>query len=245
MNTDTAIHNTLQRLAAGMRDQPLAALLKDATRARGLVWQLDDLRVDLSRQYLNDSVMAHLQDFGDSRGLADKIDALFAGEAVNVSEGRAVVHMAQRAQTRIDSDEFAGLSAFAQSVRDSDVADVINIGIGGSDLGPAMVSAALAHLSSGPRLHYVSNVDPAHLHDVLRGCDPARTLVIVTSKTFTTDETMRNAALAADWLAAGGNEGALAAVTAAPDVASLLTGYSILMRGSAGVIHFGRLSACR
>jgi glucose-6-phosphate isomerase len=83
-----------------------------------------------------------------------------------------------------------------------------------------MVSAALAHLSSGPRLHYVSNVDPAHLHDVLRGCDPARTLVIVTSKTFTTDETMRNAALAADWLAAGGNEGALAAVTAAPDVAA-------------------------
>ena len=79
MNTDTAIHNTLQRLAADMRDQPLAALLKDATRARGLVWQLDDLRVDLSRQYLNDSVMAHLQDFGDSRGLADKISALFAG----------------------------------------------------------------------------------------------------------------------------------------------------------------------
>ncbi len=220
MNTDTAIHNSLQDMAVVMRQQQLAALLDDATRARGFVWQLDDLRIDLSRQFLNDAVMMQLQAFAISCGLADKISALFAGEAVNVSEGRAVVHMAQRSAARIESDEFAGLSAFAQSARASHVTDVINIGIGGSDLGPAMVSAALAHLSSGPRLHYVSNVDPAHLHDALRGCDPATTLVIVTSKTFTTDETMRNAALAADWLAAGGNEGAMAAVTAAPDVAA-------------------------
>ena len=81
-------------------------------------------------------------------------------------------------------------------MRSSPVTAVINIGIGGSDLGPAMVSAALANHGDGPKLHYVSNVDPSHLHDVLLQCDPATTLVIVTSKTFTTAETMRNAGLA-------------------------------------------------
>ena len=117
MNTDTAIHNSLQDMAVVMRQQQLAALLDDATRARGFVWQLDDLRIDLSRQFLNDAVMMQLQAFAISCGLADKISALFAGEAVNVSEGRAVVHMAQRAQTRIDSDEFAGLSARSEERR--------------------------------------------------------------------------------------------------------------------------------
>ena len=101
MNTDTAIHNSLQDMAVVMRQQQLAALLDDATRARGFVWQLDDLRIDLSRQFLNDAVMMQLQAFAISCGLADKISALFAGEAVNVSEGRAVVHMAQRSAAAI------------------------------------------------------------------------------------------------------------------------------------------------
>ena len=211
---------TLRKEAASLREVHLRDLLADAGRARGLVYEMDDLRVDLSRQKLTAQTMTALLDLAMETGLVASIDALFAGERINKSEDRAVVHMAQRAATRCEGAEYARLSGFVESVRRGDVTDVVNIGIGGSDLGPAMVSAALAHLSSGPRLHYVSNVDPAHLHDVLRGCDPARTLVIVTSKTFTTDETMRNAALAADWLAAGGNEGALAAVTAAPDVAA-------------------------
>jgi len=129
------------------------------------------------------------------------------------------VHMAQRSQAMRESADFARLAGFADEIRKSKVTDVINIGIGGSDLGPAMVSAALAHFRSGPQIHYVSNVDPSHLHDVLKDCDPGRTLVIVTSKTFTTAETMRNAELARAWLLAGGVADAAArmvGVTAAP-----------------------------
>ena len=220
MKTDPGVNTALANDAAEMRKATLSTLLADPARGRGLVWQMEDLRIDLSRQFVTPAVMKNLQALARAESLADRIAALFAGAPVNVSEGRAVVHMAQRAAERITSAAFARLSDFAESVRQSDVADVINIGIGGSDLGPAMVSTALAHMASGPRVHYVSNVDPAHLHDVLRGCDPARTLVIVTSKTFTTDETMRNAALAETWLASGGNQAGMAAVTAAPGVAA-------------------------
>ena len=222
MKTDPSVNTALANDAAEMRKATLSTLLADPARGRGLVWQMEDLRIDLSRQFVTPAVMKNLQALARAESLADRIAALFAGAPVNVSEGRAVVHMAQRAAERITSAAFARLSDFAESVRQSDVADVINIGIGGSDLGPAMVSTALAHMASGPRVHYVSNVDPAHLHDVLRGCDPARTLVIVTSKTFTTDETMRNAALAGSWLARGGNQAGMAAVTAAPDVAAAM-----------------------
>ena len=195
----------------------LRDLLGDAGRSRGLVRELDDLRVDLSRQKVRTATVDLLLALADETGLAGKIEALFAGDPINRSEGRAVVHMAQRAETRIDSDGYAALAEFADAVRDSDILDVINIGIGGSDLGPAMVSAALASHADGPRVHYVSNVDPAHLHDVLAGCLPDSTLVIVTSKTFTTAETMRNAALARDW--ADGRGPGMVAVTAAPLVA--------------------------
>ena len=220
MKTDPSLSAALLIDAEEMREETLSSLLADPARGRGLVWQMEDLRIDLSRQFVTNAVMANLQALARAESLADRIAALFSGAPVNVSEGRAVVHMAQRKAERITSSEFARLSDFAESVRQSDVADVINIGIGGSDLGPAMVSAALAYMASGPRVHFVSNVDPAHLHDVLRDCDPATTLVIVTSKTFITDETMRNAALAKSWLAEGGNKAGMAAVTAAPDVAA-------------------------
>ena len=208
---------TLRKEAASLREVHLRDLLADAGRARGLVYEMDDLRVDLSRQKLTAQTMTALLDLAMETGLVASIDALFAGERINKSEDRAVVHMAQRAATRREGAEYARLSGFADSARRGDVTDVVNIGIGGSDLGPAMVSAALAGHASGPRLHYVSNVDPSHLHDVLTGCDPARTLIIVTSKTFTTAETMRNAALARDWQ--GGSGGGMVAVTAAPQVA--------------------------
>ena len=195
----------------------LRDLLEDAVRSRDLVLELDDLRVDLSRHKVRAKTIDLLLALAAETGLAGKMEALFSGEPVNRSEGRAVVHMAQRAAARIEGDGYAALAAFADNVRDSDISDVINIGIGGSDLGPAMVSAALASQADGPRIHYVSNVDPAHLHDVLADCVPAGTLVIVTSKTFTTAETMRNAALARDW--AGGEGAAMVAVTAAPQAA--------------------------
>ena len=176
----------------------LRDLLEDAVRSRDLVLELDDLRVDLSRHKVRAKTIDLLLALAAETGLAGKMEALFSGEPVNRSEGRAVVHMAQRAAARIEGDGYAALAAFADNVRDSDISDVINIGIGGSDLGPAMVSAALASQADGPRIHYVSNVDPAHLHDVLADCVPAGTRVIVTSKTFTTAETKRKAANTAD-----------------------------------------------
>ena len=215
LSTKAAI--ALHREAATLQEGHLRDLVGDAGRARGLVYEMDDLRVDLSRQKVTAHTMQLLLDLADETGLAARIAALFAGEKVNKSEDRAVVHMAQRGAERRNGAEYARLSAFAESIRRGDVADVVNIGIGGSDLGPAMVSAALASHASGPRLHYVSNVDPSHLHDVLAACDPARTLIIITSKTFTTAETMRNAALARDWK--GGSTDGMTAVTAAPRVA--------------------------
>jgi len=203
--------------ASRLSGQHLRDLLDDAARSRALVFDIDDLRLDLSRQKLGRQTLPLLLDLAAETGLADSLAAMFAGEKINRSESRPVLHMAQRAAARVEGAEYARLSVFADSIRDDAVSDVINIGIGGSDLGPAMVSAALASHADGPHVHYVSNVDPSHLHDVLLGCAPETTLVIVTSKTFTTAETMRNAVLARGWL--GQYAGSMAAVTAAPDVA--------------------------
>ncbi len=199
----------------------LAALLADANRSRRLVFRAGELTLDASRQRVDHKVIAQLVALAEQAHLPQKIAALFAGERVNISENRPVLHMMQRSLKTLSAPNFSRLAGFADQVRSSPVTAVINIGIGGSDLGPAMVSAALANHGGGPKLHYVSNVDPSHLHDVLLKCDPAKTLVIVTSKTFTTVETMRNAGLARDWLAsAGRQEKSLVGVSAAPEKAA-------------------------
>ena len=207
----------LRDAAAALEDTHRRDLLADSRRSRALVRELGGMRVDVSRQKLGEGTVDLLLELAAETGLDGRIRALFAGERINRSEDRPVLHMAQRDDARTTGAEFARLVDFAEGQRDGAVDDVVNIGIGGSDLGPAMVSAALAGHADGPRVHYVSNVDPSHLHDVLAACDPSRTLVIVTSKTFTTSETMRNAALARAWLAADGI--GIAAVTAAPQVA--------------------------
>ena len=158
--------------------------------------------------------------------------------------------MMQRSADTLSDLDFARLAGFADQVRASPVTAVINIGIGGSDLGPAMVSAALANHGDGPKLHYVSNVDPSHLHDILLQCDPAATLVIVTSKTFTTAETIRNAGLARDWLAsAGRQQESVAGVTAAPEKAaewgSPRRRYLILTTVLVAAIRSGLQLVCR
>ena len=200
MLTATTAYQSLADHAATLAEQHLRDLMMEDDRAGHLVHEVGDLRVDMSRQKLTVETIQLLLQLAEERNLASRISALFAGERINLSEDRSVVHMAQRAPERVEGGEYLALAEFADSMRDGAVDNVINIGIGGSDLGPAMVSATLAHHADGPRVHYVSNVDPSHLHDVLLPCDPARTLVIVTSKTFTTAETMRNAALARHWL---------------------------------------------
>ena len=211
----------LMAAAKALEQANLATLLADADRSRSLVFRAGELTLDASRQRVDQTVMEQLFLLAEQAELSEKIAAIYAGEQVNISEGRPALHMKQRSAEALSAPCFIRLVDFADQVRSSSVASVINIGIGGSDLGSAMVSAALAHHSDGPELYYVSNVDPSHLHDVLLQCDPTTTLVIVTSKTFATSETMRNAELARDWLAtAGKKDGALAGVTAAPEKAA-------------------------
>ena len=189
------------------------------------------ITLDFSKNLLNEVALAHLMQLARASALEPKRDAMFAGEPINATEGRAVLHVALRAgaQARFSCNgrdvmadvlhERERCLAFAEDVRQGRImaADgqpftaVVNIGIGGSDLGPAMAVQALspfAHESIAT--HFISNVDGAHLADTLKSLNPARTLFIVSSKTFTTMETMMNAQSARAWLKAALGEGAVA-----------------------------------
>jgi glucose-6-phosphate isomerase len=189
----------------------------------------DGLLLDLSKTALNAEVLTALLALAEATGLAGKRDAMARGEAINTTERRAVLHMALRAPRSAGfraegEDAAAEVEAVLGRMRDFCAAvhggtllgatgerftDVVNIGIGGSDLGPAMVTRALWTPAAPLRAHYLANVD-AHAWEAMRPqLDPARTLVLVASKTFTTQETMTNAALVRDWLrGALGEEGA-------------------------------------
>jgi glucose-6-phosphate isomerase len=174
---------------------------------------------DLSKNLIDGPTAALLLALAEQSGVLARRDAMFAGEAINGTEGRAVLHTALRAPkgaaTPFNAEVHGVLDAmlvYAESVRDrvrsGELTDVLNIGIGGSDLGPAMATIALrAHALPGLRSHYVSNVDGHDIAPALAGLDPKKTLVIVASKTFTTQETMANAAIARAWFLAGSGLG--------------------------------------
>lgn len=183
--------------------------------------QLDDLVLDYAKTTIDDTALNLLLELPRQAGLEARRDAMFAGEKINETEGRAVLHTALRApadaQIQVDGADVVPqvqetldrMERFATAIRSGAIAgqggaytDIINIGIGGSDLGPVMAHQALAPFIDGPRCHFVSNVDPSDIALTLAQCDPARTLVIVASKTFTTIETMTNAQVARDWMAA-------------------------------------------
>lgn len=192
----------------------------------------EHMRVDMSRQQWSDGVLAELCALARDMQLGQGIASLFNDNSLNHTEGRAVLHTALRlpagAVLRHNGEnvvpavqaELARIKAFCERVQGGDwrgytgqrMTDVVNIGIGGSDLGPAMVTEALAPCQDkGLRAHFVSNMDGAQLGAVLQALDPARTLFVISSKTFTTDETMTNAHAARAWLlAASGSEAAVA-----------------------------------
>ncbi len=219
----------LEDEAARLRGATLRTLWEgDPGRFGAFSWRMDDLLLDCSKERIDAGALEALVALARDAGVEGAREALFSGAAWNLTEGRAVLHMAlRRGADAPDGDDVAGvlgrMLAFAEDVRAGRYraeagafTDIINIGIGGSDLGPAMVARALEPDRDGPRLHFVSNVDGAHLADVVRGLDPARTLVIVASKTFTTQETMTNARSARAWLegAVGDRAGAhMAAVS--------------------------------
>jgi glucose-6-phosphate isomerase len=202
-------------------DVRIASLFDDAGRAEDFSVAADGLLFDYSKTSIDEGARALLLDLADWAGVAARRAAMFAGERINETEGRAVLHTALRnpgpEPVVVDGadvlpgvhDTLRRMEDFAEGLRSGRIrppgggrfTDVVNIGIGGSDLGPAMATLALAPYHDGPRLHYVSNVDGAHIHDTIEALDPATTLVIVASKTFTTIETMTNAATARDWLA--------------------------------------------
>lgn len=215
----------------------------DPQRAASFTVEAAGLTLDYSKNRLGSVTLALLTALARERGVEMARDAMLAGERINTSEDRPALHTALRrpAGERIVVDGVDVMPAvlevrtrmldFAEAVRNGEwtgytgevITDVVNIGIGGSDLGPRMACAALAGYGH-PRLamHFVSNVDGAHLAGVLARVDPRRTLFVIASKTFTTLETMTNAASARAWfLAAGGSQGDVArhfvAVSAAAD----------------------------
>jgi len=183
------------------------AFARDAGRFEAFALEAPEIFADLSKNRWDLATRKLLIDLAGECGLEARRDAMFAGEPINTTEGRAVLHTALRAPRGAApfGDEvhevLERMLAYAERVRDhGTIHDVVNIGIGGSDLGPQMVLPALdAFAHRALNFHFVSNVDGHDIVPVLRGLDPKRTLFIVASKTFTTQETMANAQVARAW----------------------------------------------
>ena len=190
------------------------AFAHDPSRFAALSFEAPEVFADLSKNLLDRTTLRVLADLARECGIEQRRDAMLRGDIVNATEGRAVLHTALRAPidtAPFSDDVHAVLDAmldFAENVRaDEGLTDIVNIGIGGSDLGPQMVVPALEHFAQDTahhrrtpkRVHFVSNVDGHDITAVLRHLDPQRTLFIIASKTFTTQETMANAAVARDW----------------------------------------------
>ncbi|MGW3229373.1 glucose-6-phosphate isomerase [Kitasatospora sp. NPDC001095] len=196
----------------------------DPERGRRYTLQVGDLHVDYAKQLVTDETLELLRELAAATGVAELRDAMFRGEKINNTEHRAVLHTALRAPRgaviEVDGENVVPavhavldkMAAFADRVRSGEwkghtgkpIRTVVNIGIGGSDLGPAMAYEVLrSYAKRDLDVRFVSNVDGADLHEAVRDLDPAETLFIVASKTFTTIETITNAVSARDWLLTG------------------------------------------
>ena len=191
----------------------------DAGRFEKFSLAFEDILVDYSKNRVNDKTMALLIQLARECGLQDAIEAMFSGEKINETEGRPVLHVALRNRSNtpvyVDGKDvmpdvnrvLKQMEAFSTAVISGDwkgytgkaITDVVNIGIGGSDLGPVMVTEALKAYKNQLNMHFVSNVDGTHIAETLKNVDPETTLFLIASKTFTTQETMANAHSARNW----------------------------------------------
>jgi glucose-6-phosphate isomerase len=222
--TSTEAWSRLTKLADGFSPDLRAWFADDPDRVDRLAFEAADLHVDLSKSFLDDEVLAALLSLGEEVGVARRRDEMFAGRHINVTEDRAVLHTALRlpaeAHLEVDGqnvvaevhDVLRRVYEFADQVRSGAwtgvtgerIRTVVNIGIGGSDLGPVMAYEALAaYRQEGLECRFISNIDPTDAATTLAGLDPATTLFIVSSKTFGTLETLTNARLCRAWLLDG------------------------------------------
>ena len=223
---------------------------QDPQRFTRFSLRIGDILFDYSKNRITPETVALLCDLARQANLAGRIEAMFSGEKYNNTEKRAVLHVALRNRSNrpiyVDGQDvmpeanrvLAHMRAFSEEVRSGawkgytgkPITDVVNIGIGGSDLGPKMVCEALKPYGKpGLRAHFVSNVDSTDLVETLKLVDPQTVLFLVASKTFTTQETMTNAQTARQWLlAAAGDEGAIARHFAAMSTnTAAVTGFGI------------------
>jgi glucose-6-phosphate isomerase len=222
---------------------------QDPKRGERLTLEAAGIYLDYSKNRIDDRTIELLLALANACGLRERIDAMFAGEKINVSEKRAVLHVALRApkteQIFTDGNDVVPdvqavldkMAAFSNRVRDGKwlghtgkrIVNVINIGIGGSDLGPVMAYEALKHYSKRDMtFRFVSNVDGTDFAEAVRDLDPAETLFVISSKTFTTLETMTNAKTARDW-----------AVSALGDEAAVAKHFVAVSTNGPGVAQFG------
>jgi len=222
--TGTDAWSRLSELSRDFAADLRASFAEDPDRAARFTFTAADLYVDLSKNLLNDDILGALLALAAEVGLTERRDAMFAGEHINVTEDRAVLHTALRkpasASLTVDGQDavadvhavLARVYAFAEQVRSGEwtgvtgqpIRTVVNIGIGGSDLGPVMAYEALApYVMEGLECRFISNIDPTDAAQKLQGLDPATTLFIVSSKTFGTLETLTNARLCKAWLLDG------------------------------------------
>ena len=247
---------------------------RDPARFQRFSLRLGDILFDYSKNRITQETMGLLLELAREANLAAQIEAMFAGSKINTTEDRAVLHAALRNRSNepilVDGQDvmpavsrvLGQMGRFSDAVRSGEwrgytgkaIADVVNIGIGGSDLGPKMVTTALRpYARPGLRVHFVSNVDGTDLVETLRPLSPETTLFLVASKTFTTQETMANAHSARDWfLRAARDEGAIArhfvAMSTNREAVSAFgidaTNMFEFWTGSAGATRCGRPSAC-
>ena len=227
--TQTAAWQALQKHFDEMKDVTIADLFaKDGDRFSKFSATFDDqMLVDYSKNRITEETLAKLQDLAKECDLAGAIKSMFSGEKINRTENRAVLHVALRNRSNtpilVDGKDvmpevnavLEKIKTFSEAIISGEwkgytgkaITDVVNIGIGGSDLGPYMVTEALRPYKNHLNMHFVSNVDGTHIAEVLKKVNPETTLFLVASKTFTTQETMTNAHSARDWfLKAAGDE---------------------------------------
>ncbi|MFB9055427.1 glucose-6-phosphate isomerase [Mariniflexile ostreae] len=229
--TETKAWKQLQKHFEAVKDVHMKDLFaQDKNRANKMTIKWEDFYLDFSKNRITDETLKHLLQLAEEVGLKDAIKSQFSGEIINETEGRAVLHTALRApksskfivdgenvmpevyavKQKIESFTNEVLKGKRKGFTGKAFTDVVNIGIGGSDLGPAMVVEALQFYKNDLTTHFVSNVDGDHVNEVIKKLNPETTLFVIVSKTFTTQETLSNANTLKEWFLKSANEDAIA-----------------------------------